>query len=319
MKKALYILVLSSILISCNNTNQIKKTTKSENQSLKNDLLPSKVIVYKEVNFRKQSIPEWTKGVDSIYMDQLNEAVLNSDVQLYSSNIEYLPNTKEKISHEDVHNNMKADGEISALYFIDSWAFDKKTYSFTKNVESWSPVLSFLKKNKNRNNETVLKKSKMLLYDLRNNFEGDEKKIAENITYEVSFNEGTPNNKYLDIEKLAKMIVDPVLNGKKKAYDFFEKTELKPIDIKYTLGYSLDSLEEENIKTGEWEVKQVETPEDLSTIKAFIFVEDWYIDTTTFAIRKKVKSIAPVIIKTKIDSDGEAYQSKKIAFIVPFK
>ncbi len=318
MKKILCFLFLGSILISCNNNPNTEKTTSPNPKipTIENDLLPTKVIVYNEVNYKIQSIPEWTQGVDTVYMNQLNEAVLNSDVQLYSSNIEYLPNTKEKMSHEDVRNYMKANGGISALYFIDSWIFNKEAYTFTKNVESWSPVLEFTKKNKNDNGETVLKKSKMLLYDLRNSPSNYQQKIAENIRYEVSFNDDITNNKYLDVEKFAHLIIDPVLKGEKKAYDFFEKTELKPIDIKYTLGYSVDSVEEENPETGEWVSKVIETAEDFSSIKAFIFTEDWYIDNKTFAIRKEVKSIAPVIIKTKIDSDGEAYQSKKIAFLV---
>ncbi len=320
MKKLLYLLIFISIglLISCNNPKQNKSSNKTNetinNKANINALIPDKVIIYDEVNFMQQSIHEWVLGVDTIFMTNLNEQVINSEIQLYSSNIYYDPDLKLEMTDKDIYLNMNTQGSISSLYFIENWNFNKNTYKLDKQIESWSPVYEFYKKYDGEIDSS--KKAKKLLYDVRTKLENNTKLIAKNIIYEINFSEDRKTNDYLDLNKLSHLIIDPILTGDKKAVDFFEKTELKPIDIKYDLGYRLDSLEEENPNTGEWVWKRFETKEDLSNIEAFIFIEDWYLDTKTFAIKKEVKSIAPVIIKTKIDEDGESYISKKIVFLV---
>ena len=313
MKKSIYLLVLISILISC--TNQEGKTKLNAEELSVNALIPTKVIVYNEVNFLEQSIPEWTNGVDTARMKDLNQKVIDSDLELYSSMVYYTPDSKTLMTDKDILDNMNDKGTISALYFIESWDFDQKKYFLQKNVESWSPVYEFYKKNKEGLVDST-KKAKKLLYDVRESSTNNEKLIAENITYEVSLSKDFKTNEYLDLTKFTHLIVDPVLSGKKQAYDFFENTELTPIEVKYIFGYSVDSLEEEDPVTGEW-VKRVEImEEDLSEVEAFIFVEDWFLDTKTFAIRKQVKAIAPVLFQVRIDDEGEAYESKKIAFLV---
>ena len=63
-----------------------------------------------------------------------------------------------------------------------------------------------------------------------------------------------------------------------------------------------------------WEIRTTEI--SYIDVKAFIFVEDWFIDTKTFAIKKIVKSIAPVIVTSRIDEDGDLFEVKRIAFVV---
>lgn len=322
MKNIFYFsfLLLTILLVSCNKSNpKNDSSTQPEevNATTTNALLPEKVIVYNEVNYKEQSIPEWLNGVDSNFMNQLNQKVIASDLQLYSSNIYYEPETKIKMTDEDVKLNMRETSKISALYFVESWSFDKASYTLKKHIESWSPVLEFYKTTSDGRIDSS-RKAKKLLYDVRENTSSKEQLIAQNITYEVSLSSEQKTSDFLDLNKLIHLIVEPVIRGDKKAYDFFDQTEMTPMDVKYVFGYSVDSLEEEDPVTGEWKTVKTEVQEeDLSDIEAFIFVEDWYIDTKTFAIRKQVKAIAPVIVQIKIDEEtGESYLSKKIAFLV---
>ena len=316
----LFVFMFAVSILSCNNSNnkETKNTKFVEKTTTENALLPNKVIIYDEVNFSEQSIPEWISGVDSSLMTNLNKQVINSDIQVYSSTIYYEPDSKIKMTDKDILLNMETSipGSISSLYFIESWFFDKDNYRLSKQIESWSPVYEYYKENKDGVIDST-QKVKKLLYDVRGSSEKeDETLIAKNITYEVNFSENQKTNDYLNLNKLSHLIIDPVLNGKKKAFDFFDRTELDTMEIKQNFGYRLDSLEEEDPNTGKWIWKRHETKESLSDVEAFIFVEDWYLDNKTFAIRKEVKSIAPVIVKIKVDENGEAYTSKKIAFLV---
>lgn len=315
MKKTIYLLVLVSIIISCNTVDKKAESELNGTEATKNDLLPEKVIVYNEVNYNLQSIPEWLSGVDNAFFAQLNESVLQSEVQLYSSNVFYQPELIVKMTDEDVRNNMTSGGEINAIYFIEEWSFNKKTYSLEKKIEAWSPVLEYYKEFEGVIDTT--KKVKKLLYDVRELAGSDEKLIAENMTYEVNFSSGN-NSEYLDLTKLVNLIVEPVIEGKVKSYDFFDKTELANIDVKQIFGYAVDSLEEQDPVTSKWVWKYIEHDMDFSEVEAFVFVEDWFIDTKTYAIRKKIKSIAPVVFRVRIDETGESYVSKRIAFSVNF-
>ena len=320
MKKIVYLVLFSTLLIACNNVKENKQEASESinvEQNKQNDLLPTKVIVYNEVNYKEQSIPEWLNGVDSNFMEQLNQKVIDSDLHLYSSNIYYEPDVKIDMTDDDIRFNIPEESEISALYFVESWSFNKASYTLEKYVESWSPVLEFYKKTSEGLVDSS-RKAKKLLYDVRENTSSEEQLIAENITYEVSLSSEHRTSDYLDLNKLVHLIVEPVINGEKKAFDFFERTEMTPMDVRYVFGYSVDSLEEEDPVTGEWKTVEKEVhEEDLSEVEAFIFVEDWYIDTKTFAIRKQVKAVAPVIVRIKLDeTTGESYLSKKIAFLV---
>lgn len=309
---SLGILTISSLFFSCNNTVAIDK--QDTNSELKNDLLPEKVIVYNEVNFKSQPMEEWTGGVDSVYMESLNHKVLDSDIKYYSSNVLYDPITRIEMNKKDVLLNMdRPDAEgISALYFVESWSFSKANYQFNKMVESWSPVYVY---DRIINGESL--KAKKLLYDVWGNSQANEKTdqlIAENMTYEVNFVSEHETNEFLNLEKLMDLIVMPVVNGEKKAYDFYEHTEMPMEEILTVLGHSIDSVEEYDSKNEVYTWTIMESDINLNNIQALIFVEDWYMDEVTFTIRKKVKSIAPVILETFVDEDEEVFERKRIAF-----
>ena len=312
MKKILAIILFSSILFSCTN---LQETTDGNSLKTKvNDLLPKDVIVYKEVNFTNHELKDWVKGVDHAYMQTLNQTVIDSKIDLFEANITYMPKDNFTINDDDIIANITDNSTVNALYFIEKWSFNEENYAFNKEIYSWSPVLEYFHiKDGIIDSSRIVKK---LLYDLKGSFEGNEKLIAENIIYEVNFDTERENNMCLNVEKLTSLIINPIIDGKKKAYDFFDKTEKTILDIKTSLGYSVDSMEVENIETAKWEWKYTYTEEDYSTVQAFLFIENWYIDTKSFMIEKRIKSIAPVSLTTRIDADGEAYQVKKILFVV---
>ncbi len=207
MKKIIYLLGITILLFSCKQgVVTDKEDTKQEVTS--NDLLPQSVIVYNEVNFKTHAFPEWVSGVDSIFMCELNEKVISSGLELYSSNIYYDLETKIIMTDDDIRVNMDADGLINALYFIEKWSFNEASYSFGKEVVSWSPVHEFYKKTDDKIDST--KKSKKLLYDLRSLPKTKERKIAENITYEVDFSVEHKTNEFLNLEKFTHLILTKI-------------------------------------------------------------------------------------------------------------
>ena len=309
----LFFVVVS--LFSCTNSKDANLENQKTDQLVgQNDLLPKKVIVYNEVNFKQQSIPNWTEGVDFVFMDKLNNRVLESDASYFFSNIYYYPNDKIETTKEEVHKNMYDGGIISSLYFVESWSFDKQNYRFKKNIETWSPVFQYYKKDGDKIDSTILVKK--LLYDVWGDANSRERQIAKNITYEVNLSSENKTNEYLNVEDFANMIIEPVISGEIKSYDFFDENELDPMAVKRFFGYSVDTVETENPISGEIEQEIYKMEASFSGVEAFVFVEDWYIDTFSYQIRKQVKSIAPVFVETEIDEDGEAYEIKKIAFKV---
>ncbi len=309
----LFFVVVS--FLSCTNSKDVNiEDQKKDQLSVQNDLLPKKVIVYNEVNFKQQSIPDWIKGVDSVFMNKLNNKVLESDVAYYSSNIYYDPNTKIEMTKEDVLSNMNAEGMISSLYFVESWSFDKQNYQFKKNIETWSPVFQFYKRDTGKIDSTQIVKK--LLYDIWGEATSNERIIAKDIIYEVKLNSENKTNEYLNVEAFANMIIEPVISGEIKSYDFFDESELNPMRVKRFFGYSVDTVETENPISGEVEQEILTAEASFLGVEAFVFVEDWYIDTLSYQIRKQVKSIAPVSLETKVDEDGEVYEVKRIAFKV---
>ena len=315
MKKTIYLFALLPFLIACNqieNTTNVKETASTENNEIVNALLPSMTIVYNEVNYKKQANTEWTKGVDSLFMANLNKDILNSNIPLYeAASGEYIIEDRIKTDANKVRSNIRKDGEISAIYFTEAWSFDSTNYKLDKKVLKWSPVISYYK---SVGNKISSEKTKRLLYDVTTSFEGNEKLIASNITYEINFNSKLKTNDWLNLEKLATLVINPVLEGKHKAYDFFDKTPIKLDNIKINLGYGVDSIEEEDPVTGEWKWLYHTNEIRLDEVYAYIFVEDWYIDTKTFAIKKKIKTIAPVRLYMKSYNDSAL--SKKVIFAV---
>jgi hypothetical protein len=315
MKNQFFVFAILVLMVACQTEPQTAKPEETNQISANNDLLPNKVIVYNEVNYKKQDIEDWTKGVDQNYFETLNNKVLNSGVAMYSSSVFYDTKDAMPMTKADVLNNMvdQDSAGISALYFIESWDFNQADYRFVKTIEAWAPVYEFTKIEPEGN-----VKAKKLLYDIKARPQKAEKLIAENITYEVNFDSEFKNYEYLNTDKLAYLIVEPMLKGDVKAYDYFNNNLLSIDDMKRTLGYSADTLLVESLETGELETKVVLNEENISLVKAYIFVEDWYIDEQNFAIQKKIKAIAPVAISSNIDVDGELIISKKIVGLVKF-
>ena len=269
MRKIIYLFALTPFFIACNQTLETEntdKTTVTENKVSTNALLPAKIIVYNEVNYKNKINKDWTKEVDTVFMDNLNEQILSSDIILYegTSGMYPVPN-KIQISKDDIRSNMNKEGNISAIYFTESWSFDTVNYQLEKNVLKWAPVEAFYKKIKE---EKSLTKTKKLLYDVETTFTGNEKLIASNITYELNFDSEYKTNDYLDIEKLVNFIINPVIEGKQKAYDFFSKKAIDINEIKINLGQKIDSIEEEDPVTGEWKWKIATVDIRLDQVKA---------------------------------------------------
>ncbi len=272
----------------------------------RNELLPTRVNVYTEVNFLEQNIDSWLEGVDAVFLKALNNQVLQSNTPIFEAMPVYV--SKPTIVQDKAYIKTLVEEStlgISSLYFVENWSFSNSTQQLEKHIDSWSPVLQYYKINKERDiADTNIVKT--LLYNVDCSDSEADKLIAKSIFYEQKVEAEESLNEYLDVEKLADLIVTPVLRGNKKVFDFFENTPLTVADICENWGVELS---EEDFQTEDFK-SQI----DLESITAYIFEEDWYINPKTFAIRKEIKSISPVYSGFRTDQDGELYEFKRILF-----
>jgi len=138
-----------------------------------------------------------------------------------------------------------------------------------------------------------------------------------NILETVEFEKKTSPfwNSYVE-QKFIDFICIPVLQGNHYAYDYKTENRLDTLEIKQRLGYQADSMWVENMFSGELEKKLIVKEINFEEIKSVIFIEDWYIDTTTLYMEKRVKSIAPVRYHIDYDDLYPTTMIKEIAFLV---
>jgi len=142
--------------------------------------------------------------------------------------------------------------------------------------------------------------------------------LAKNIKYEVKItSDATIQSEWIkdfDNEKFMNLIYNNVINGKTKAYDFYDNSVLTEPELREQLGLISDTFEIENPETKEISIEIYNSEFDPSIIESYIFIEDWYYNPETYSIYKKVKAIAPV--RYMIREDGTL--AKVICFVVKF-
>jgi hypothetical protein len=203
--------------------------------------------------------------------------------------------------------------EITDIVFTESWIVDTAVFKMEKYVTDYSLVRKQIKKEADGSSETV--KTLVATYRFPKQAIPPISKLVllgTDITYEVPFDnpivEGWIEN--IPVKHAVKVIVDKILQGNIPVYSFMVRdtlVELTPQEVRERLGEVTYTGEFFDEKTGEEEITEHTVPIDYSEIKGFAFIEDWYVDTTTMAVYKIVKGIAPVREYAKM-LDSESYE-----------
>lgn len=123
------------------------------------------------------------------------------------------------------------------------------------------------------------------------------------ISYEVDFYSNPDFVKGFNNPKVVQYLVNSALSGKIEVYSYFFNEKLDSIQLKSIFNISVDTVFVENPETKENEMIISKTEFEQSEIKSLLFTEDWYLDTETNEIIKKIKSFGPVRYYTKEGSD----------------
>ncbi len=227
--------------------------------------------------------------------------------------------------------------EIKGLLFIEDWIYNAEAFTFNKNIKAIVPVRAFYKYADFEKDQVVLSKVCHLLYPEKlswwKRFRMKKRLIHCNtITYECPlFNTNTaqcsecfdmdfelehaPYFNSLSRLTLVRSIIDPVLEGKRKAYTFYPRNELSVEDVKDHLGGGVEEImfPDEN---GEVVIQKIERDIPYYQIKSVLFFEDWYYDPKTLRMKKVINGIAPVRHYYKQDDYDHENLVKRIAFVV---
>lgn len=308
MKNIIFVLFVSILIfVSCNNDRKLEIKTSKGRINL---LLPTSVLVSSIFVFDTACVLNWQKEFkESDFINKVFSKVLSSEVSV----LKPFSTDSTKCTKEEIFNGMDVKSEplnlneIKSIYFEEEWAVDTaEPFLFEKVVLNWYPIRYF-----KRNNE-ILKK---LIFKVSAG--NPSELLAKNVitefqlidTIQPSFTEN------IDALKLVTLLVKKAYSGKFKLWDPSNtEKELSRKDIDENLGQAVDTTYVEDPQTNETVMKVMKKAIVLEEITSIVFVEDWYYDPKTFAIKKVITGLGPV--RSCMKYDGEI--TKKVAFMMYF-
>jgi hypothetical protein len=281
----------------------------SEDNKKTNLLVQNKITVNSSFFLNDSIMPHWQKGFSSkIFFKNLFSKVFTSDIKVYSP--EYNDTSNSPMKNEDVMKSLKSNSttfdvsSIKSIFFTENWFLDtSKAFIFTKEVENWCPVFHFYRDS--------IERRKLVCKLTGGN---PSVLLASNVISECSVKDSLyPNfTKNINVERLAKIIIDYVLSGRIKAFSPADMNkELQKEEINKLVGKITDTISVVNPITGETQVSVSESEIPYDEMTSIIFVEDWYYDKTTFAIRKVITGLGLVRHYFKHDES-----TKSIVFMI---
>lgn len=283
----------------------------------------------------------------------LTEAVLSKKIKVYDFpiesldfsnpveiiNLELIKNfytkSKDTISKTDTNTDKTINSvivrdhikDIRNIFFVEDWKIDRNN-KFSKTVKYYAPVSYY---------DNVLTPGILMTtvsYVVKNHEipqkgqsagKPDKKGlilIASHITYTLNLDPDSlkrPVINGLNKKKLISILVDSVIKGKMKVYEFdFSKFDISskiisPEEIKKNLGETIDSIVQNDINGVPigTKVDTVKAIDRKNEIKALFFVENWYYNPKTFSFIKEVVGVGPV--REYVVSDAKM---KSIPFII---
>jgi hypothetical protein len=201
--------------------------------------------------------------------------------------------------------------EIKSMYFQEEWFLDTaEPFIFEKNVKQWFPVRYYQKDSMNMMKLVFMAKGG-----------NPNTLLAKNVIYEFDLQDTLipENTKNIDASKLTKLLFGK-LKGKEIACDPMNVNKfLNAKEIETRMGAGSDTILIDDPETGVTEQQIIKVAADYSSIRSLIFVENWYYDTKTYAIKKVVKGIGPVRHYVKpCSGDEPGEQMKTVVFMMYF-
>jgi hypothetical protein len=269
-----------------------KKTDSDASKGRVNMLLSSSVQVSQNFIFDSIAVPYWLNGFKTKdFIQTVFEKAMNSEITVYDPNADDTSHIK--LTKEDILNRLDQQkgllnlSEIKSFFFKEEWFLDTtEPFLFEKKVSCWYPVRFYQTENTN--------KMKLIFKATGGN---PTELLAKNVIYEFNL-EDTINPEFtanLNMIKLSTLLVNKVLNGKTKGYDPIDTNHVFTHEqILSRMGATKDTVYVEDVNTGEQSLKIIAVAPMFEQITSLIFVEDWYYDLKTFAIKKVIKGIGPV-------------------------
>ena len=290
-------LFVSMIIVSCTNENNTDETKGRVNM-----LLSSTVPVKHLFEIDTIGIPVWQEEIKAsgIFEKVFNKA-LHSEISVFnplSANF----SEEDKYSKEDILKQMGLENEpidfseIKGILFDEEWSLDTtEPFLFEKNVLSWTPVRYF----KRDMGDDIIENLKKLVFKVN---KGEAKELLAHVIYEFNLEDtiNPENTSSINAQRLSRLLIDKAVSGKIAVYKPTDiSVSLNKDEILQNMGKTNDTLYMENPETGEMEVKVIQTDPFYYQITSIIFIEDWYYDPATLAIRKEITGIGPVRHYTK--------------------
>lgn len=278
---------------------------------------------------------------ENVYFDNYQEVFKPTTAEEIKNDLGVESEIVQQINDEGVVETLtlsaQADPqEIKGLLFYDEWFFDEKEFLFTKNVLSYCPVRKY--RSEKEEDEWLFKKVAHFVF---NNISKREKRKSQKrmvylgrISYEFCIDnklyfgiiDDEDNGPYLEEinspywnsysrQKIRTLLINRVISGRSKAYDYVTNDALSIEESKKKLGYKMQQMEYYDPATSKMKTINVETEIYKEDIKSLLFVEDWYIDPVSMRIHKEVIGIAPIRFYTT----DETTEKKEVAFVVYFQ
>jgi len=331
--KNLLLVFLAVSMFSCNTEQKTNDTqTEPSAKTSENALLYTGVTIKQEINFFPEMNPDWKESlVKSELLKKLvdgalaGKEVLDYDfVPMSELDIKYgLGQTIDTMYTEDAETGeMKVSitvneydpKQIIGLFFKESWSMDEDITSFKKTIKEFSVVRQFT-------TDGLFEKphmAKTLVFKLDNNNKSKNfKTVAKNVFTEFYFEQENPNLVTgLNTGNLSEAILNYSLKNN-KLYSFNDlNQEIKFDDLKEQLGIVIDTVFIEDLETGDFETKIIESYAERDNIVGVIFIEDWQLDEETMMINKIVTGIAPIWHKMEISDAGDVMETNALPFVI---
>lgn len=286
---------LACLLFSCNNdTTSVVQDSKRTNM-----LLPTSVGISYSFPFDSVTMPDWQKNLKPYsFLGNLFNKAIGSGVTVYEP--AFSQNSLIKCNPDDILRRMQQENtvsnihEIKALFFTEEWFLDTcKPFLFEKNVNCWFPVRYY--------SDSVTDKKTLVFKVAGGN---PEILLAENVIYEVMLYDSlNPDfTSALNPARLSKLLVETALSGNIKAYNPLNiNLQLTKNEILLKAGVSETGFSAEEGANSSISNSSLYQEMVYEEIKSIVFIEDWYYDPSTYAIRKKINGIAPVRHYAKTD------------------
>jgi len=269
---------------------------------------------YKEV-FEKISLRELADNLGE-YTDTIMQVAGNGELE-----------AKAVVHHADMT-------ELKALLFYDIWSFDEKNFSFTKKVMAYSPIRKFPNPHhddddywfkkigfivtpdlKKRQEKKIHKRMKLFAH-VEYEFPLENKEQFGNAENEMAFyteDLESPNWNSYARQKFRNLLINKALSLPTQVKDYETGNILGLDQLKSNLGYGEQEVIVVDPDTGDEKILKIEPEIVKEEIKCVIFIEDWYFDSGSMLIEKKVKALAPV----RFYEDPETGNTiKKVAFVL---